>query len=49
MVFEVVPAFVPEANETRHGATWRHAFCADAENWVQLEWRDGGTEAIERE
>jgi len=33
-VFEVVPAFVPEADETRHRAIRRHAFRVDAENWV---------------
>ncbi|WP_117862491.1 hypothetical protein [Collinsella sp. AM44-11] len=36
-VFEVVPTFVPEADETRHRVIRRHAFRADAENWVQLE------------
>lgn len=36
-VFEVVPAFVPEADETRHRVIRRHAFRVDAENWVQLE------------
>lgn len=48
-VFEVVPAFVPEADETRHGVIRQHAFRVDAENWVQLEWRDGRTRAIEWE
>ena len=48
-VFEVVPAFVPEADETRHRVIRRHAFRVDAENWVQLEWRDGRTDAIEWE
>ena len=33
-VFEVVPAFVPEADETRHRVIRRHAFRVDAENWV---------------
>ncbi|WP_297674365.1 hypothetical protein [Slackia sp.] len=36
-VFEVVPNFVPEADETRHRVIRRHAFRVDAENWVQLE------------
>ena len=36
-VFGVVPAFVPEADETRHRVIRRHAFRVDAENWVQLE------------
>ncbi|WP_147336075.1 hypothetical protein [Collinsella sp. AF20-14LB] len=36
-VFEVVPTFVPEADETRHRVIRRHAFRVDAENWVQLE------------
>lgn len=34
MVFEVVPAFVPEADETRRRVIQRHAFRVDAENWV---------------
>ena len=33
-VFEVVPTFVPEADETRHRVIRRHAFRVDAENWV---------------
>jgi hypothetical protein len=37
IVFEVVPTFVPEADETRHRVIRRHAFRVDAENWVQLE------------
>ena len=36
-VFGVVPAFVPEADETRHGVTWRHSSRDGTENWVQLE------------
>ncbi|MFY4387589.1 hypothetical protein ACJ8K8_08850 [Bifidobacterium breve] len=36
-VFEVVPTFVPEADETQHRVIRRHAFRVDAENWVQLE------------
>lgn len=36
-VFEVVPAIVPEADEIRHGDTWRHLLRDAAENWVQLE------------
>ena len=36
-IVEVVPAFVPEADETRHSATWRHPVRDGAENWVQLE------------
>lgn len=36
-VFEVVPTFVPEANETRRRVIRRHAFRDDAENWAQLE------------
>jgi len=34
---KVVPAFVPEADETRHGVTWRHSARDGAENWRQLE------------
>lgn len=34
---KVVPTFVPEANETRHGVTWRHSARDGAENWRQLE------------
>ena len=34
---KVVPTFVPEADETRHGVTWRHSARDGAENWVQLE------------
>lgn len=34
---KVVPTFVPEAGETRHGVTWRHSARDGAENWVQLE------------
>ena len=48
-VFEVVPTFVPKADETRRGVTWRHSARGGAENWAQLEWRDGRTEAIEWE
>ena len=48
-VFEVVPTFVPEADETRHSATWRHPVRDGAENWVQLERGDRRTEAIEWE
>ena len=48
-VFRVVPAFVPKADETRHGVTWRYSARGGTENWVQLEWRDGRTEAIEWE
>ncbi|WP_152074689.1 hypothetical protein [Collinsella aerofaciens] len=33
-VFEIVPTFVPEADETRHRVIRRHAFRVDAENWV---------------
>ena len=36
-VFEVVPTFVPEADETRHGVTWRHSVRDGSENWMQLE------------
>ena len=36
-VFEVVPTFVPEADETRHGATWRYSVRDGSENWMQLE------------
>ncbi len=36
-VFEVVPAFVPEADDARHGATWRHSVRDGTENWMQLE------------
>ena len=36
-VFEVVPVFVPEADETRHGVTWRHSARDGTENWAQLE------------
>ena len=35
--FEVVPTFVPEADETRHGATWRYSVRDGSENWMQLE------------
>ncbi|WP_417296819.1 hypothetical protein [Ellagibacter isourolithinifaciens] len=35
-VFEVVPAFVPEADEARHGVTWRHSIRDGTENWMQL-------------
>ena len=35
--FEAVPAFVPEADETRHGVTWRHSARDSTENWAQLE------------
>jgi len=35
-VFEVAPTFVPEADETRHGVTWRHSAPDGTENWVQL-------------
>ena len=35
--FEAVPAFVPEADETRHGVTWRHSARGGTENWAQLE------------
>ena len=48
-VFEVVPAFVPEADETRRRAIRRHFLRGGIENWVQLERRDGRTEAIEWE
>ena len=48
-VFEVVPTFVPEGDEARHGVTWRHSARDVAENWVQLEWRGVRTEAIEWE
>ena len=48
-VFEVVPTFVPEADETRRGVTWRHSSRDGTENWMQLEWRDGRTESIEWE
>ena len=48
-VFEVVPAFVPKANKTRRRVIWRHAFRGSAENWVQLELRDGRTATIEWE
>ena len=27
----------PEANEKRHGVTWRHSIRDDSENWMQLE------------
>ena len=37
MVFEVVPAFVPEADETRRRVIQRHSLQDAAENWVQLE------------
>ena len=37
IAFEVVPAFVPKANETRRRVIWRHAFRGSAENWMQLE------------
>lgn len=36
-VFEVVPTFVPEADETRQGVTWRHSARDGTENWAQLE------------
>jgi hypothetical protein len=36
-VFEAVPTFVPEADETRHGVTWRHSARDGIENWAQLE------------
>ena len=36
-VFEVVPAYVPEGDEIRHGATWRHSARDITENWMQLE------------
>ena len=36
-VFEVVPAFVPEADETRCRVIRRHSLRDAAENWVQLE------------
>jgi len=36
-VFEVVPAFAPEADKTRHGVTWRHSAQDGTENWAQLE------------
>jgi len=36
-VFEVVPAFVPEADEARHSVTWRHSARDGTENWAQLE------------
>ena len=36
-VFEVVPTIVPEADETRHGVTWRHSARDGTENWMQLE------------
>lgn len=35
--FEVVPAYVPEADEARHGVTWRHSARDGTENWMQLE------------
>ena len=34
---EVVPAFVPEADETRRRVIQRHSLRDAAENWVQLE------------
>lgn len=40
---------VPESDETRRRVIWRHAFCGDAENWAQPEWRNDRTEATERE
>lgn len=49
MVFEVVPAFVPEADETRRRVIQRHSLRDAAENWVQLEWRDGKTITTEWE
>ena len=49
MVFEVVQDFVPEVDETRHGVTWRHSFRDVVKNWMQLEWLDGKTSAIEWE
>jgi hypothetical protein len=36
-VFRVVPAFVPEADETRQGVTWRHSIRDGTENWMQPE------------
>jgi hypothetical protein len=48
-VFEVVPAFVPGADETRHGVIWRHSARDGTENWAQLKSRDGRTDAIEWE
>lgn len=36
-VFEVVPTFVPEANETRRRVIRRHSLRDAAENWMQLE------------
>ena len=33
-VFEVVPTFVPKADETRRGVTWRHSARGGAENWA---------------
>lgn len=48
-VFQTVPAFAPEADEERRRVARRHALRDGAENWVQLEWRDGRTGAIEWE
>jgi len=36
-VFEVIPAFVSGAKETRHDVTWRRSAREVTENWVQLE------------
>ena len=36
-VYETVPVFVPEADEARHGVTWRHSVRDGTENWAQLE------------
>ena len=36
-VFEVVPTFVPEADETRRRVIRWHAFHRGTENWAQLE------------
>ena len=36
-LFEVVPTFVPEADETRHGVIWRYSVRDGNENWMQLE------------
>jgi len=35
--FEVVPAYVSEADEARHGVTWRNSARDGTENWMQLE------------
>ena len=37
IVFGVVPTFVPEADETRQGVTWRHSIRDGTENWMQPE------------